>query len=1314
MSDRADFAARRRTVEVPARPEAGLAEWTSKIKALQRQVDEDEETETRRLEEEIAASRAARMRRSTGHGMGTDLSNTDVSKNLKDNIPSTPPPTSDSPHGFADRQRGQEDTLRKLMGESQAQNGSAAVRTAEPMSLAAFMGGRATGPRLNKHAPQQDAHDPTQFEQRTITKPHPVFGRSGVALVGLAAKGRTRVESESPTAKVPSPQPVVKEPSLTSSPREGSPVKARPKGSEGRRPASPEKRSSVPSNDWLASRQRTMSTPAPPPKAVSPAPAKESPVPRPSPRPAAYNTVTGDYVSNKGPSNAGRQTPSTHTPQATPPRANSASPLPKPQSSPSLSSPKSPVNNNFYLAKPIQPAPRKSLQGPQVPLRQNTSPAFLKPPPSKDPTPSISRLQGRGFVANMVKATSQLGEVSKSSAPSSSSSTPEKPRERKASVLDRWQVNGDTPAPIIAPKPVPLRKTRTIDPSAFPASTSPVPTPFNPSAPAALRRDTPEKALKPRTSLPSIAHAAHPDKVPRPASAKNELSGQSPSTSQQRALGSSTTMISYIKPLKTGDSPPTNAPPSRPSSRASRSRPTSPGIDEFGNRRRSHSRSRPKSAIGMVQDKSSGLPVEAAGGKPLSHPTKDRARKPRKAKTTTNSLLSKAAVIGEKPLERKAPPSPPGTRALAPATSSAISPPQSNIFRSSSPRAPDASPAIPQRGTTPSPPTSGASRRVYFPLDVSPVTIPQEHEKSPKSPATPVRHSRIPSTGNRATVMDVAQALSQYEGHARKELPKTREQEEEAEVTSRLGVKSMISNWGKENTAPSSISAPPLDRRRSSYEKYSAFALPPLLEEKTPVSSPTNTLGRHAVPLGILREQDVPASTEPVEPVNGSAPDYFASEMPEDLPLPPTSGSEREEVNAVEVKVEENKVEGPVDQYVHFDFADEPLPKFDVAPLLNRTPSIYKPDPDVATISVEVMSILGNNATEITGDSHIFYETETLSIVHRFKTRSSGLVDTRVWAWRGSKAQPGEREEKKLQELARRYNTPLVNVKQNSEPADFVAILGGQLATRQGTRAHWSRENTAMHLARSANGVIYIDELEPSIQNLCSGFSYCISLLETFYVWYGLGSTDDERSATLQYARSIAEDPTNVAELIEGEEDEMFWLILGEGEYAKADYWRWKPTLESLDVRAWLVDADNRHNSYVTRALIESAADIHDRVYILDCIWELFVLVGSEARGKRKDIRLAHKVATDLSAVISSSRPFCPTVHAIILPSQLPADLRLAFRELNEADLNHGSIPDHMNILSSTEAFEHLRKTSWERSLLADETMLPLGLHPGQ
>lgn len=64
------------------KPETGLAEWTSKIKAMQRQVDADEEAEQKMLEEEIAASRLARLRRSHGLGHGGFTDGLDMCKYL--------------------------------------------------------------------------------------------------------------------------------------------------------------------------------------------------------------------------------------------------------------------------------------------------------------------------------------------------------------------------------------------------------------------------------------------------------------------------------------------------------------------------------------------------------------------------------------------------------------------------------------------------------------------------------------------------------------------------------------------------------------------------------------------------------------------------------------------------------------------------------------------------------------------------------------------------------------------------------------------------------------------------------------------------------------------------------------------------------------------------------------------------------------------------------------------------------------------------------------------------------------------------------
>lgn len=140
-----------------------------------------------------------------------------------------------------------------------------------------------------------------------------------------------------------------------------------------------------------------------------------------------------------------------------------------------------------------------------------------------------------------------------------------------------------------------------------------------------------------------------------------------------------------------------------------------------------------------------------------------------------------------------------------------------------------------------------------------------------------------------------------------------------------------------------------------------------------------------------------------------------------------------------------------------------------------------------------------------------------------------------------------------------------------------------------------------MHLVRAIDDIIYIDEHDlvsiscvsvvlqyldlnccsQGVKNLCSAFSYCLSILGTIYVWYGLGSVTAERKAALAYARSIHAE-ADVVELTQGENDdnEMFWMILGDSPFAEADYWRWRRT-SSLDINpsVWRVDASKRANT---------------------------------------------------------------------------------------------------------------------------------------
>jgi hypothetical protein len=101
-------------------------------------------------------------------------------------------------------------------------------------------------------------------------------------------------------------------------------------------------------------------------------------------------------------------------------------------------------------------------------------------------------------------------------------------------------------------------------------------------------------------------------------------------------------------------------------------------------------------------------------------------------------------------------------------------------------------------------------------------------------------------------------------------------------------------------------------------------------------------------------------------------------------------------------------------------------------------------------------------------------------------------------------------------------------------------------------------------------------DISKHVSNLCSAFSYCLTLLGTCYVWHGKGSLPRERQAALGYARSLSAEGTHPVELVERESDdnEMFWMLLGDAvDYANADYWKWRPTSVTVLPRIWRVDA---------------------------------------------------------------------------------------------------------------------------------------------
>jgi hypothetical protein len=83
----------------------------------------------------------------------------------------------------------------------------------------------------------------------------------------------------------------------------------------------------------------------------------------------------------------------------------------------------------------------------------------------------------------------------------------------------------------------------------------------------------------------------------------------------------------------------------------------------------------------------------------------------------------------------------------------------------------------------------------------------------------------------------------------------------------------------------------------------------------------------------------------------------------------------------------------------------------------------FSPELSLQTISVDIFTISGHTAMAVTREPNVFYDSEAVVIIQRAKERSGQLVSNKMWVWRGKNANFGEREERKVNELAERFCT---------------------------------------------------------------------------------------------------------------------------------------------------------------------------------------------------------------------------------------------------------------------------------------------------
>ena len=322
--------------------------------------------------------------------------------------------------------------------------------TTKHMSLAEFMGGTASGPRLNKHAPQPDATNPTLFTPQRSMKDLPGSRNpDGFALPGLTTPARQAQSSSEASSPAPIQAPWFSS-STRSASRSASPIASTA--------PQPNAKTSTPDPHRSLSHPRRNSTHNPTVpisvggRSVSPYNAEREPE-RASTLAQDLQSRTTQVGSSPAPkSSIVSRWPPAASLDATPP-PKPISPRPLSGTSSLSSSTSTPTSHNLMsspalsgltgrspqhpsLARPIQPSPI----APQtfLPPTSKPSPAFQKGAPSKEERPSITRLKGRGFVEKRVQASAYLTDLAKTTEPLGRRSSSSGPPEKKLSVLERW------------------------------------------------------------------------------------------------------------------------------------------------------------------------------------------------------------------------------------------------------------------------------------------------------------------------------------------------------------------------------------------------------------------------------------------------------------------------------------------------------------------------------------------------------------------------------------------------------------------------------------------------------------------------------------------------------------------------------------------------------------------------------------------------------------------------------------------------------------------------------------------------------------
>jgi hypothetical protein len=247
----------------------------------------------------------------------------------------------------------------------------------------------------------------------------------------------------------------------------------------------------------------------------------------------------------------------------------------------------------------------------------------------------------------------------------------------------------------------------------------------------------------------------------------------------------------------------------------------------------------------------------------------------------------------------------------------------------------------------------------------------------------------------------------------------------------------------------------------------------------------------------------------------------------------------------------------------------------------------------------------------------------------------------------------------------------------------------------------------------------YISQLTSS---LCSAHSAIVVLQRDIFVWYGVGSSASARQMALQYARQLKGDSkqrTAVKEYEEGKEDELFWTCFDRSApYSNAWHHRFILLLDDNDFHPRLFSIQGTGSAKRLYDQTEfSLIDVRrDGIHILQLPLEIYVLVGPDARSRRREIQICIEAASTLAKDVSHRRGLnimTSPIHVVVFPTIPPRELKSAFRYWHDEHLNGKGWQRAglgMNVWERQSALQQLDCHEFPLWQVNDELFLPVGV----